>query len=226
MSSQNKKLNVGWLLKGQAPTKVQLNQLKSYGKQQLKNMIIKGAHSEKIKDYLKSLEALDKIKTKSQVPKLSNAGKTHTTKIIQGQAIVLGSGGSLTIANIKLKQPSKKDITMGGHLTYWQISKLEKYVKNKQFINKIKINNSQYIKEVMKKYTEKTGEKISWSKGQTLARQESLREYYLDPNKENLETKAMENNIVGPIIESMGGWAVASKSYAEDLERLLNDHVL
>lgn len=204
--SSNKQLKINWLLQGKAPTRQQVTQLKSFAKQNLKNMLIKGTNSENIKQYLKSIKALDKFETSKTSKKLSRTEKKHATRIIENHKIILhGSSGSLTIPKIKLKVPSKKEQQLGTYFTYGQIKTLEKFIKNKALINKIKLNNSAYVKEVKKRFEEKTGLKISVAKAKVLARQENLREYFLDPQKESLEEQALNDSIIGPIIEAMGG---------------------
>lgn len=218
-----KEVDISWLLKGKKPTKRNLQSLKSFAKTNLKNMVIKGAHSEDIKAYMKTIDKIDKIDNKK---KLTKKQRQNLSKVFAGKKVHIQNGGRIVIRKVTMRSTKITKNKMKIYLNDYQLKKMEKILKSKAFAQRVKRKTKDFVKQTKREYETQTNSKITMIEARRLALEDTLIDYNTSEDYSyDLEEEALANDIIGPIIEAMGGWYRASTKYAEDLERLINDYL-
>lgn len=231
-------INVSWVIRGEDPNKTQIKQIQRLGKATLKKMILTGAKLHEIQDYLKDLKKIDKLTTEKRITKVS---RKNITKLWSNQPLRLENGnfhvhlsklkipratkmpgakkakkqGSSTVKNKEAK--ALENIKLGGYIPHQTIAAIGRRINNQQLINKLKQSNENYLMELAKQFPDKKRSELI-----ALAKQVNT----IDKGNAELVQAALEHEIIGPIIEAMGGWALANQKYPEAVERLINNYLL
>lgn len=210
-----RKQNITWLISGKTPTKKQVTNLKNYAQSMITREIYKGAKNYKVNEMIKEFKKIDRLTNK-------NVRKSTRSSIFNffSNQDINKQGKDIFLKGFREKTTSQEK----NYIKSRTIKKLEKVLKigksKNSVLNYVKSNNQEFINT-----------KILSGIGQKQAKKQLEEEtsgeddfYNNLTNEELLELLALNHDIIGPILENMGGWAVANAKYSADLERILNNY--
>lgn len=234
----SRKLNINWYIKDTKPTKTNINSLKKYTKNLIKERALTSNNTQLL-DLIKSYKAITKLET---TKKPTKALRKKISKIWANENVEK-SNNTFYVKGFKTTKISKKKLkeTQPNFITKWTLKKLDEVIKedlpklktpklknqvqvrkprkrtNKSIVDHLKTNNANIVNEFA------TFNKIS--------KKEATKELTAISNNEQensifdrLTLNALNNPTIGGIIENMGGWANANAKYSDDLERLINNY--